>query len=62
MELVPQRPAVPSTVVPVEFTNFHVLSLGANLQGREQLDQTAWLVMFGYAKGGSRITGLCREG
>ena len=62
MELTPDQPAVPSTVVPVEFTNLHFISIGADLIGPERLDQTAWLVHFSYEDGKPRIIGLCREG
>ncbi len=51
MELAPDRPAVPSTVIPVEFTNLHFISIGADLIGPERLDQTAWLVHFTYEDG-----------
>jgi hypothetical protein len=62
MELVADRPAVPSTVIPVEFTNFHFISIGADLAGPERLDQVAWLVLFAYEDGKPRVIGLCREG
>lgn len=62
MELDADRPAVPSTVIPVEFTNLHFISIGAGLIGPERLNQTAWLVHFSYEEGKPRIIGLCREG
>ncbi|MBN2114624.1 MAG: putative Ig domain-containing protein, partial [Acidimicrobiia bacterium] len=62
MELAPDEPAVPSTVIPVEFTNLHFISVGADLLGPERLDQTAWLVHFAYEEGKPRVIALCREG
>jgi hypothetical protein len=62
MELAPDQTAVPSTVIPVEFTNLHFISIGADLIGPERLDQTAWLVHFSYEDGKPRVIGLCREG
>jgi hypothetical protein len=62
MELAPDQTAVPSTVIPVEFTNLHYISIGADLIGPERLDQTAWLVHFSYEDGKPRVIGLCREG
>jgi hypothetical protein len=62
VELVPDQAAVPSTVIPVEFTNLHFISIGADLSGPERLDQTAWLVHFSYEEGKPRVIGLCREG
>jgi len=62
LELAPDRAAVPSTVIPVEFTNLHFISIGADLIGPERLDQTAWLVHFSYEDGKPRVIGLCREG
>ena len=62
MELAPDQTAVPSTVIPVEFTNLHFISIGADLIGPERLDQTAWLVHFSYEEGKPRVIGLCREG
>jgi hypothetical protein len=56
------RPSVPSTVIPVEYTNFHILSLGADVSGRERLDQAAWLVHFSYEQGVPSIIALTREG
>lgn len=61
-ELLLDGASVPSTVVPVEFTNFHAISIGADLQGRDRLEQTAWLVFFDYVGGEPTIIGLCREG
>jgi hypothetical protein len=62
MELAPDQTAVPSTVIPVEFTNLHFISIGADLIGPERLDQTAWLVHIAYEDGKPRVIGLCREG
>jgi hypothetical protein len=62
MELAPDQAAVPSTVIPVEFTNLHFISIGADLIGPERLEQTAWLVHFSYEDGKPRVIGLCREG
>jgi hypothetical protein len=62
MELAADQCAVPSTVIPVEFANFHYISIGADLLGPERLDQTAWLVHFSYENGRPRVVGLCREG
>jgi hypothetical protein len=62
MELTPDQTAVPSTVIPVEFTNLHYISIGADLIGPERLDQTAWLVHFSYEDGKPQVIGLCREG
>ena len=53
---------VPSTQIPVEFTNLHFASIGADLQGRDRLDQTAWLVMLAYEDGEPKVIGLCKEG
>lgn len=54
--------AVPSTVIPVEFTNFHTISVAADLHGLERLEQPAWLVAFAYEGGRPRIAGLVKEG
>jgi len=56
------EPVVPATVIPVEFTNFHFISIGAELHGPERLDQSAWLVMVTYEEGIPRIVGLVKEG
>lgn len=61
-EIVHDAPAVPSTVIPVEFTNFHFVSVGADLHGPDRLDQSAWLVMISYEAARPRIIGLVREG
>jgi hypothetical protein len=61
-ELLVDGASVPSTVIPVEFTNFHAISIGADLQGRERLDQSAWLVFFDYVAGEPTVIALCREG
>jgi len=53
---------VPSTVIPVEYTNFSVLSVGADLSGRERLDQTAWLAHFSYEENTPYPIALTREG
>jgi len=54
--------SVPSTVIPIEYTNFHVLSVGAHLSGRERLDQTAWLAHFSYEENTPYLIALTREG
>lgn len=61
-ELRVDTPVVPSTVVPVEFTNFHCISIGADVHGPDRLEQAAWLIMFTYEDGHPRIIGLVREG
>jgi hypothetical protein len=61
-ELAVNRPAVPSTVVPVEFTNLNAISIGADLQGPERLDQTAWLVFFAFEHGHPKAIALTKEG
>ncbi len=61
-ELRADAASVPSTVIPVEFTNYHAVSIGADLQGRDRLDQGAWLVFFDYIAGHPTIVGLCKEG
>jgi hypothetical protein len=61
-ELIHDSPTVPSTVVPVEFTNFHLISIGADVHGPERLEQSAWLVVIGYEGGRPRIVGLVKEG
>jgi PKD repeat protein len=61
-ELVANQPAVPSTVIPVEFTNLNAISIGADLQGPARLDQTAWLVHYSFERGHPRIIGLTKEG
>ena len=61
-ELVYDGPAAPSTVIPVEFTNLHFVSIGADVHGPERLDQSAWLVVFSYEAAHPRIIGLVREG
>jgi hypothetical protein len=49
-------------VIPIEFTNFHCVSIGADVHGHERLEQAAWLVMFTYEDGRPKIIGLVREG
>jgi hypothetical protein len=49
-------------MIPVEFTNFHAISIGADVHGRERFDLPAWLVMFTYEDGLARIIGLVKEG
>jgi len=61
-ELRVDTPVVPSTVIPVEFTNFHSISIGADVHGYQRLEQAAWLVMFTYEDSRPRIIGLVREG
>jgi hypothetical protein len=61
-ELLRDQRAVPSTIIPVEFTNFHTISIGADVSGRERLDLPAWLVVFSYEDGGAQIIGLVKEG
>jgi len=53
---------VPSTVVPVEFTNLNAVSIGADLQGPDRLDQTAWMVFFSFEGGHPRIIAFAKEG
>lgn len=60
--IVHDSPIVPSTVVPVEFTNFHTISVGADVHGPERLDQSAWILAFTYEGGRARIVGLVKEG
>ncbi|MFH1331559.1 MAG: hypothetical protein ABIJ48_13060 [Actinomycetota bacterium] len=62
MELASDQTAVPSTVIPVEFTNLHFISIRADPIGPERLDQTAWLVHLPDEEGKPRVIGLCREG
>ena len=62
MELRADWLVVPSTVIPVEFSNHHFVSIGADVHGRERLDQSAWLVMIAFEGGQPKIAGLCREG
>jgi hypothetical protein len=61
-ELLCDQRAVPSTIIPVEFTNFHAISIGADVSGRERLDLPAWLVVFSYEDGRAQIIGLVKEG
>ena len=61
-ELLHDATAVPSTVVPVEFTNFHWIAIGADVHGPERLDQSAWLVVFSYEDALPKIIGLVKEG
>jgi len=61
-ELLHDERTVPSTMIPVEFTNFHAISIGADVHGRERFDLPAWLVMFTYEDGLARIIGLVKEG
>ena len=61
-ELLHDATAVPSTVVPVEFANFHHIAIGADVHGPERLDQPAWLVVFSYESGRPKIIGLVKEG
>ena len=49
-------------MVPIEFTNFHALAVGADLKGRERLEQTAWLVHFAYEGKNPKIVALVKEG
>jgi hypothetical protein len=55
-------PAVPSTVLPVEFTNFHIISISADLRGRDRLDQKAWLAFFSYEGYAPYLVALVKEG
>ena len=61
-DLLHDRPAAPSTVIPVEFTNLHFVSIGADVHGPERLEQSAWLVMVSYEAAHPKIVGLVREG
>ncbi|MCJ7724798.1 MAG: putative Ig domain-containing protein, partial [Acidimicrobiia bacterium] len=56
------RPWVPSTVIPVEYTNLHTLSIGAVRSGRARLDQTAWLAHFSYERNTPYLIAVTREG
>jgi hypothetical protein len=56
------RPTVPSTVIPVEYTNLHSISVGADLHGRDHLDQNAWMVFYSYERGHPRVIALHKEG
>lgn len=60
--MVANQPVVPSSLIPVESTNCNTVSIGADLQGRERLDQIAWLVFFSYEGGRRRIIALVKEG
>lgn len=55
-------PAVPSTVLPVEFTNFRAISVSAALGGRHRLDQNAWLAFFSYEGDAPYLVALVKEG
>ncbi len=55
-------PAVPSTVLPVEFTNFRAVSISAALRGGDRLDQNAWLAFFSYEGGAPHLVALVKEG
>ena len=48
--------------MPGEFTNLHMMSIGADLSGRERLDQNAWMVFFTYEGGRPRTMALAKEG
>ncbi|MBI5158465.1 MAG: putative Ig domain-containing protein [Acidimicrobiia bacterium] len=61
-ELLFDRPATPATVIPVEFTNFHFVSVGADVHGPERLDQSAWIIVIAYEAARPRVIGLVREG
>ncbi|MDX1690325.1 MAG: putative Ig domain-containing protein [Acidimicrobiia bacterium] len=61
-EILVDEASVPSTVIPVEFTNYHAMSIGADLHGRERLEQRAWLVFFDYVDGDPKVVALAREG
>jgi hypothetical protein len=56
------KPWVPSTIVPIEYTNLHTLSIGADRSGRDRLDQTAWLAHFSYERSTPYLIALTREG
>jgi len=61
-ELIANQPAVPSTTIPVEFTNLNAISIGADLHGPARLEQTAWLVHYTFEQGHPRIIALTKEG
>jgi hypothetical protein len=61
-ELVANQAAVPSTTIPVEFTNFNTISIGADLHGQARLDQTAWLVHYTFEHGHPHIIALTKQG
>ncbi len=61
-ELLPDTTALPSTVIPVEFSNFHHIAIGADLHGAERLAQSAWLIVFSYEASRPKIIGLVKEG
>jgi len=60
--LTTEGPAVPSTTLPVEYTNLHAISIATDLTGRERLDQNAWLVFFTYENNTPCIAALVKEG
>ena len=61
-QLLHDQRTIPSTMIPVEFTNFHTVSIGADVTGRERLDLPAWLVVFRYEDDRAHIIGLVKEG
>jgi hypothetical protein len=61
-QLFHDAPTVPSTVIPVEFTNYHYISVGADVHGPERLDLPAWSVIYTYEGGRPRIAALLKEG
>jgi hypothetical protein len=61
-ELAANQPAVPSTTIPVEFTNLNAISIGADLHGPARLDQTAWLIHYTFEHGHPRIIALTKQG
>ncbi|MCB2223481.1 MAG: putative Ig domain-containing protein [Actinobacteria bacterium] len=60
--LTTDRTSMPSTVVPVEYTNLHAVSIGADLTGRARLDQVAWMLHFSYEDGRPRVIAITKEG
>ena len=60
--LTTEGPAVPSTALPVEYTNLHAISIATSLTGRKRLDQNAWLVFFTYEDNTPRLAALVKEG
>jgi hypothetical protein len=56
------QPTVPSTIIPVEYTNLHSISIGADLHGRDRLDQNAWMAFFSYEDGRPCVIALHKEG
>jgi hypothetical protein len=61
-ELAANQTAVPSTTIPVEFTNFNAISIGADLHGPARLDQTAWLIHYTFEHGHPHIIALTKQG